>query len=501
MVYNPRVTVILDEMEKAIRNNDEVFFLGCNGELINGCIYNPFKTKIVCNTCKYFKKNDLSILSKKIKEYTISDFCPTTQKQVWEYTTNSIKQITYKGVDIGTACLSAYIEITRNQKPEITSEFKKMFDGMLDASAMLTDATENIFNELNPDSVYLFNGRIHTRRPVLRVAQRLNTECIVLEHTFFRGNKEIKKTKYFNTLPHDVRYNTKKINELWEKAPSEKRNKIGHDFYKSKYSGLSVDDISYTKRQKLDLFPETWDETKHNVVIYNSSDDEFASLGTEWDYTFGKDIYSTISNLLSEFKNNKLYHFYLRIHPNLKNISYHYNRVLYKLDSFQNLTIIHPESKISSYSLLNKADKIITFGSTIGIEAVYWRKPSILLKLSMYKYLGGNYLPENFDDFINMVKDTDLAPKDILPALKYGFFRKTQGETFLYFNPNTKRRFSVSIKDKLLFEYISDYRDELYKMRFPKLRNFIRYKIYSVPKNIQKRFFNNIPKEENIEAY
>ena len=502
MVYNPRVSIILDEMEIALQNNSEVIFLGCNGELIKGCVYNPFKTKIACNSCKYFKKNDLSILSKKVKQYTISDFLPKNSKNYnWEYTTNSIKEIMYKKSDIGAACLSAYIDLTRNQKPKITPEFKIMFDKLLDTAAKLTDAIENALIELRPDKIYLFNARIHLRKPVFRAAQKKNIDCVVLEHTFFPGNKKIRKTKFINSSPHNIEYLTLQINNLWETADKKTRKNIGSDYYKIKLSGQNIDDVSYTQRQHSNLLPNNWDDSKHNVVIFNSSEDEFASLGKEWEYKFGKDIFSTIDELLSRFIDDKNYHFFLRIHPNLRKVKYYYHTILYKLTKYENLTIIFPESKISSYSLLRKSDKVISFGSTVGIEAVFWQKPSILLKSSFYIRLGGNYIPNNFEDLITLVKNKNLQIKEILPALKYGYFRSLQGESLKNFNPNSTKQIQIKIGKKLLFDYKIDYREELYKIRFPKISNFIRYKLYSIPKNIRKRIKNDIPALENKQAY
>lgn len=498
MIYNPRASVILDEMESAIRDNHEIIFLGCNGELVDACPDNLFKSKIACKSCRYFKKNDLSILSKKIKQYSISDFYPQKNKKYqWEYTTNTINNIIYKNSDIGTACLSTYINITRNQKPEITPEFKKMFDKLLDTAAMLTDTIENAIRILKPNKIVLFNSRIHTRKPIYRAAQNKKINYIVLDHDDFPGNKNIKKHKYVNSTPHSVENIYRTATVLWNKTENAKRIKLGTEYFERKLNGQTTDDISYTKKQNKNLIPQDWDSNKHNISIFNSSDDEFASLGKDWEYTFGKNIYITINDLLLRFISEKDFHFYLRIHPNLKNVSYYYHKVLYNLSKFENLTIIHPESKISTYSLLMKSDKIITFGSTIGIEAVYWGKPSILLRNSLYKFFGGNYMPESFEDLINLIKNKELQPLDNLAALKYGFFRNIQGEKFKYFDPNITKRFQISIKDKLLFEYVSDYRDKLYKIKFPKIRNFIMYKLYSVPKNFRKKFLNNISTTEN----
>jgi hypothetical protein len=52
------------------------------------------------------------------------------------------------------------------------------------------------------------------------------------------------------------------------------------------------------------------------------------------------------------------------------------------------LTLIGPRDKHSSYQLLDQSDVVVTFGSTIGLEATFWGKPSILLGRSAWEDAG-----------------------------------------------------------------------------------------------------------------
>ncbi|MEM4235387.1 MAG: hypothetical protein QXU75_09635, partial [Candidatus Methanomethylicaceae archaeon] len=124
-------------------------------------------------------------------------------------------------------------------------------------------------------------------------------------------------------------------------------------------------------------------------------------------------------------------HFYVRCHPNM-------------LDSqasiFQSLendfvTVIKPKDKVSTYTLLQNCAAVLTFGSTVGIEAVYYGVPSILIAgKAMYEKLGGTYQPKSHEELVSMLM-SDLLPMDKTPAYKYGYYMKTYGILYKHYIP------------------------------------------------------------------
>ena len=75
--------------------------------------------------------------------------------------------------------------------------------------------------------------------------------------------------------------------------------------------------------------------------------------------------------------------------------------------------ILHysPFDKINSYNLLDISDIVISFGSTVGIEATYYDKPSILWGSAYYEDTGGVYEVDSIEVLENMLK------KDLKPSL------------------------------------------------------------------------------------
>jgi hypothetical protein len=96
------------------------------------------------------------------------------------------------------------------------------------------------------------------------------------------------------------------------------------------------------------------------------------------------------------------------------------------------LSVIPPEAPADTYTLLRNADKVLTFGSTVGIEAVFWGKPSILAGPSFYRNLGGTYNPSSHEELLSLLRE-DLEPKDRLPAIRYGYYMNSYGIPFRHY--------------------------------------------------------------------
>jgi hypothetical protein len=166
-------------------------------------------------------------------------------------------------------------------------------------------------------------------------------------------------------------------------------------------------------------------------LILHSSDDE---LSTAWHNDSGNlfiDQISGIRAIADYFNQQDQIHFYLRIHPNFKSVNSPRKAELYALNN-NCLTIIPAESNISTYLLIDSCEKSISFGSTAGVEATIWDKPSILVGNSFYKGLGSTYEPSNPEELFSLIK-SDLSPLPKLGALKYGYYMETFGIPFKYF--------------------------------------------------------------------
>lgn len=127
-----------------------------------------------------------------------------------------------------------------------------------------------------------------------------------------------------------------------------------------------------------------WNLQKRNLVIFNSSEDEFASIGPKLHHRPFADQLEA-KGLISEFvADQHEIDVYLRMHPRLADISNSSVTELHRLAT-PNFHMVKPESPCSSYILIDHCDAVLTFGSRTGIEATYWGKPSILIGSAAYE--------------------------------------------------------------------------------------------------------------------
>ena len=190
--------------------------------------------------------------------------------------------------------------------------------------------------------------------------------------------------------------------------------------------------FSFLADQVIEL-PEGWDRSKRNIVICNSSEDELASLGDDWKNTLYKNQLEGITRIISDGASMENTHFYLRIHPHLAKVSNDDVKQVAAMKA-NHLTVIPATSKLSTYHLVKEADKIITFGSTIGMEATFLRKPSICAGKSFYHYLNGTYSPRDHAELMQLLAE-DLEPKPLEEALKFSYFFGTFGIHFKHYVP------------------------------------------------------------------
>lgn len=422
------VARVLDEVIELTQGGHVIYLVYCDGKCINTCFRNMTSKKNICRCCMQYKRMLFRRLPKSVHLISFSDYKSvlTKSSDVFEYSnTSEIKKIEYKGVKIGYAALSTYLTMSRNLFPKIDDEFRRYFDKSLFTCCQYTDLVEAIIRETQPDIIGCYNSRFLDARPVVDLAKKMSIPHVCYESTRNTKNEHVKVS--FRNTPHDVEENTQRINDYWNTSPktNEEKELIARDFYcKRKHSIVSGDKL-YVKDQKLGMLPREWDANKHNVLILNSSEDEFASLGEEFE---NRSLFSSqfegIQYMITAYQHQTDFHFYLRVHPNLRSVKYQYHLSLYSLfDGLSNFTIIPPDSPVSTYSLIDHCDKVIVFGSTTGPEAVFWGKPTILLNYCLYSQLNICYTPMSKQELDSIILDRELRPKSIDGALKYGYYR------------------------------------------------------------------------------
>lgn len=415
------IDMIIEEQKKG----NHVVALNCD-ESVGLCMSNSGKSKMYCSLCKYVAKRDFQRLMPPgveqhwMKEY--ADILDYDSLPTFDYSTaEELKEIEYRNVQVGFGVMSTYISLTRNMNPKITEVSKRYFDALIREQVITLEILEYLQKKYNFGLVIFQNGRGAQLKPFLNFCQREKIDFCCTED-FGRSYNYV--NNFWNDYAHSMRAYLKKYHDCWSTAEDseDKKRETAESFFKNRRNAIPAGDKVYVKAQTAGMLPKDWDDTKENIVIFNSSEDEFCAVSKEWDVLkLFKTQMEGIKSIVEHYKNDSTKHFTLRVHPNLKDIPYKYHRDLYKLH-YDNLTVIPGWDKVSTYTLLDAADKVVVFGSTMGIEAAYWKKPVILLGPSFYYDFDVSYNPKTQDELWSLIETNGLQNKFNDMILKYGFF-------------------------------------------------------------------------------
>jgi capsular polysaccharide biosynthesis protein len=426
----PHIETELELISNHLENGDDVYFCFCRGNY-ESCFNNIDHNKSHCILCQSKYKQGLNLLDKsKIKiipypkvdiDYSVLPKQFSNVRELMDFEVN--------GQKVGLAATSTLITTHCKDHGFDTIKFKSDVHRELRATYYAYNMVKAVLKEIKPDMTYFFNGR-------LSKPKAFGLACKDLGYDFYTHERAGIKGKYItrkNTFPHDIFLVQDEIEEFWNNADPEERMKIGKLWFSERREGVEQSWYSYTHEQKKDLLPEGFDENEKNVVIFNSTMEESYTLPEFQILDFYPDEINGITQIMESFKNSNEIHFYLRVHPNLKKYDNTQTRSYREIGSkYSNITVIPPDSPVNSYALLDKADIVVIFGSTIGLEACYSGKPVILGAQTAYDKLDVVYQVTSHQNTIDLLK-SDLKPKNKENAYKYGFWEKNYGIPFKNF--------------------------------------------------------------------
>lgn len=423
--YETELEIITD----LVAEGNEIIQVYCNAQLPN-CDLNPFMELGKCEHCLTKHNNGFDLLKGNVRRIPLHEINEIDKKKVADIQTSfsslaELKNLKIDSFELGIGIINSLVAITRDPDPSLI-KFAPTLKNYIIGSAGLYYSFLNMIEIHKPDRVYLFSGRFAHTQAVFSACKETNTECYIHE----RGSNLLKYSVTPNFTITDLDFNFKAVLTAWDNSAENERLTLGNLFYENRRKGIIQNWYSFTK-EHVSQFPENWNPSKRNMLILHSSDDE---LSTAWHNDSGNlftDQISAIRAIGEYFNDQNDLHFYLRIHPNFKSVNSPRKAELYALD-YNCFTIIPAESNISTYLLMDSCEKSISFGSTAGIEATMWDKPSILVGNSFYKGLGSTYEPSSPEQLFTMIKSY-LNPLPKEGALKYGYYMETFGIPFKHF--------------------------------------------------------------------
>ena len=452
-IYTYHFETELELAEKYLNDGHSVTFLSCDGNL-SSCDPNPTHKYSICVQCISHRFSGIKWLGKERIRVENFYYLTKEQKQIVQ-TFNSIdisspedlKSISIEGSDIGMAVFGSVVCNSREPQLDIKTNLNLIRKNLV-AAVTVHFSLKNILLRDRPDEVIIFNGRMTPLRPVLRLTQPLGIQTYIHERSGVLNQYCLTP----NIYPHDLNFMKQEIELTYANSAlsDNKKLEIAMEWFEERSNNHPQAWISFTDKQNKDLLPQSFNNRNINIAIFNSSEDELMSI-QGWENPFYENQNDGIYQIVNAFKDISRLRFFLRMHPNLNAINNSQTQFIQNnLSQLSNLEIIEPDSPISTYNLVSNCDIVITFGSTVGIEAVYQGKPSILMGRALYEDVGGLILPQSHSELINILHTYILTRKlpeqsnSQLAFIKYGFFQKIYGYPFEYVKPHNA--FKVSLQ-------------------------------------------------------
>jgi hypothetical protein len=426
----PMQEIELEIMQQHLDQGHTVTALMCKSELPS-CWVNPTHRKVQCMYCQSKLKNGYSLLSKKIEilnMYTLTNDQKSfiANFKITASSNDELKKIFVDGFDLGWALLSTLISEERNPYPDI-SRHGQLLTTWAKTALITFFSIRNILKVKKYDLAYLYNGRTKDSRGILRAVQQSETSL----KTYNTGGVFNTFGIFDNTFIHDINRTEESIIKFWNETSDESyKESVAKEFYENRIKGKVTIGPVFTALMKPGELPSGFNKNKKNISIFISSEDENVAIGDFWKFPFYSDQLDALQQIAKsiELFPESQYDFYIRIHPNLKNINNPYTN---KIIGFNHprFNVILPESTVNSYALIQNSDKVLTFCSTIAAEATFLEKPSIEAGKSFFMNLGSNYLPKDHNDLIKLLKIENLPALPKKGIYMYAYWWVKYGRT------------------------------------------------------------------------
>jgi hypothetical protein len=425
--HNVSARLLLEIASKHTLAGDRVVILGCEG-ILPTCMINSHHEERLCRQCRSSLRDVITLLPSTVTYLSLDEIArdlPTPEFPAFD-AMSGFRSYRVDGFDAGNAALSSTVSISGEPEPQLNGEQSAILRGFLTASMIVYRSAQRALSQIRPDIAYTYNGRFASPRGFLRACQEKGVTCRVYDVPLHDQPGENLKHYWLceNHMLHNFKRVASRIEAVWddERVGLAEKAEQGASFFEERLEGRSRRFQSYTGKQKPDRLPSSWNPDKRNIVIFNSSEDEFVGIREEpRERGLYEDQFTAITSIAESLESDPDIELYLRIHPNLASKRSRHAERFRSLDGAR-LTVIPPLDPVSSYALARSAAAVVTFGSTIGIEATYLGTPSILMASTYYGDIGGAWTPRSPEEALTMIRDRDLQPNDRIAALKYGYY-------------------------------------------------------------------------------
>ncbi|MBV8756660.1 MAG: hypothetical protein JO257_05280 [Deltaproteobacteria bacterium] len=425
----PHFETELELIADLLDAGNSVDVLRCTGAL-PACLKNPEHREGWCGLCRSKIERGLAtIASPRLRVFDLAATVPDPRLPARFASADELKAFTLDGLELGRGVYSTMCGRAGKDTHFDTVQWAPQIRSELEAAYMVLAGVRAHIAARRPDRIYVFNGRFASTWPAILAAEEAGLPFFTHE----RGGSTDRYLLRERALPHDIALNHAEIEAVWA-AGEPDREAQARTWFEERKAGVERSWESFTKAQSVGKLPDGFDPGAHNIAIFISTLEEYASI-QGWENPLYPDEVVGLARIVDAVR-DKPVRLYVRVHPHMKGIARDTNYQLreYSRLAAPNLTMIWPESPVHTYALLEAARVTLTFGSTVGVEACYFGKPSVLAGRALYEQLDCAHVARSHDDVIRMLL-APPPPKPQLGALKYAYWESHRGTKYTRFRP------------------------------------------------------------------
>lgn len=405
-------------------NTDEIYFSRCIG-MQSKCSANTHNSRILkelkCLKCKSRVNAGLNAF-RTIKKINIID-------RIFENSSDVTLPLEAREIIEFSAHSNAMTHLDSSGKPS-----DETLHDYLEIAFNSLASYVNLIEKYNINTVYIYNGRLAEYAPLVWYCKYKNIDFNTYEYPMYgnnnytfceRGNVSdiIFLSDQFKSTINNKTYEINEGCEFFRKRINRLHNDLSTQFLMDQEKG-NISSVDKLKNQRT------------IISIFTSNEIEYSGVHE----ISIKRFYKTQSELIDQIikKLPKDYTLIIRVHPNAKYDKFHSQSIKEICSKHNDVILFNHNSKVDSYELIKKSSLVITFGSTIGVETMYLKKPSICIGPSIYSKFINSYniiytnekfrnFFENIESHILLLSTKELIEQNYISACQYGYAWKNSG--------------------------------------------------------------------------
>lgn len=373
----------------------------------------------------------------------------------YEYpeTVSNLVKFQVDNVNIGLATLTSSVMMSGIPNPTMCKEMGKSYYKAFDDSLMALDIAKKIFLK-KYDKVYIWNGRLSFTRPIFEYLRNK------IEINIFETGRDRLHFMLYDNFPQNNYY----ISTLIEKHTSINLENDAKKFFEGRRNRIEDYDDAHAKIQIIGKGISI-NSNKKMIVYFTSSESERTGLFDNNNIGNFENQMDVVKNIY-KFMDKEKYYLVVKFHPGQGK----HHTIWKKLWDFnfldkKNILYLLPESNVDTYTVIDQSYCVITCGSTVGVEAVYWNKKCINIGNSRYMTLNSSINVKNEKELQNALYNLDNEIIDRYGAIKYGSFHSNLGKRVRNLNLDDNKLYKYNDK---YFNYYSLYKTKLKKYLYGK---------------------------------